>query len=248
MARLRLQIGFGGFRRRVVLNGFGSDRGEAEIARDAWLKAARAAGKPVPRPRYRPAMLSGGDLRGLDNSSLGAPFVVPPLEIGACAGWPCISRSYQTSPVGSPSVPVRFLHTRPFPLEVASLAPVSSPTRLFGRLECDVSATNIWGERAYFFNSHRDGGDYAWHKDNLTSAPYAPTCEQIMARWTFAGAWDPERTDGPRLVGGSGTSILEFSTAKAAANAAKPKLDFNGGTIIACEAGAVLRIADTNVP
>jgi predicted RNase H-like HicB family nuclease len=29
---------------------------EAEIAKDAWLEAARAAGKPIPRPRYRPAI------------------------------------------------------------------------------------------------------------------------------------------------------------------------------------------------
>jgi predicted RNase H-like HicB family nuclease len=29
---------------------------EVERAKTAWLKAARAAGKPVPRPRYRPAI------------------------------------------------------------------------------------------------------------------------------------------------------------------------------------------------
>lgn len=29
---------------------------ELEVARAAWLEAARAAGKPVPRPRYRPAI------------------------------------------------------------------------------------------------------------------------------------------------------------------------------------------------
>jgi predicted RNase H-like HicB family nuclease len=27
---------------------------EVEIAKDAWLTAAREAGKPVPEPRYRP--------------------------------------------------------------------------------------------------------------------------------------------------------------------------------------------------
>ena len=39
---------------------FGNTPAEAlaqvEIARAAWLEAARAAGKPVPRPRYRPAI------------------------------------------------------------------------------------------------------------------------------------------------------------------------------------------------
>lgn len=29
---------------------------EVEIAKRAWLKAARELGKPVPRPRYRPAI------------------------------------------------------------------------------------------------------------------------------------------------------------------------------------------------
>jgi pectinesterase len=56
----------------------------------------------------------------------------------------------------------------------------------------DHDATNIWGERAYYFNCHRDGGDYAWFKDNLASAPGAPTPEQVTAKWTFGGQWDPE--------------------------------------------------------
>jgi len=29
---------------------------EVELARDAWLEAARAEGKPVPVPRYRPVI------------------------------------------------------------------------------------------------------------------------------------------------------------------------------------------------
>ena len=29
---------------------------EVEIARDAWLKAAKTAGKSIPKPRYRPAI------------------------------------------------------------------------------------------------------------------------------------------------------------------------------------------------
>lgn len=29
---------------------------EVKIAKTAWLEAARKAGKPVPRPRYRPAI------------------------------------------------------------------------------------------------------------------------------------------------------------------------------------------------
>ncbi|MBI2940678.1 MAG: type II toxin-antitoxin system HicB family antitoxin [Chloroflexi bacterium] len=29
---------------------------QVEIAKAAWLEAARAEGKPIPRPRYRPAI------------------------------------------------------------------------------------------------------------------------------------------------------------------------------------------------
>lgn len=29
---------------------------EVEIAKKAWLESARAEGKPIPRPRYRPAI------------------------------------------------------------------------------------------------------------------------------------------------------------------------------------------------
>ena len=62
-----------------------------------------------------------------------------------------------------------------------------------------LDASNIWGERAYFYNCHRDGGDYAWHTNNLSSAPGAPQPEQITAMWTFAGKWEPERKTGPTI-------------------------------------------------
>lgn len=32
---------------------------EVEKAKDAWLDAAREAGKPIPAPRYRPAIYAG---------------------------------------------------------------------------------------------------------------------------------------------------------------------------------------------
>ena len=47
--------------------------------------------------------------------------------------------------------------------------------------------------------SHRDGGDYPWFADNLSSAPGAPTPDQVTAAWTFAGRWDPERRSGPTI-------------------------------------------------
>jgi PelA/Pel-15E family pectate lyase len=55
-----------------------------------------------------------------------------------------------------------------------------------------------WGERVYFFNCHRQGGDYGWYADNLQKAPGAPTAEQINPGWTFAGQWQP--TDKPTQI------------------------------------------------
>ena len=40
--------------------------------------------------------------------------------------------------------------------------------------------------RVYYSNAHRDGGDYAWHADNLPVRD-----EEIDAAWTFGGRWDP---------------------------------------------------------
>jgi pectinesterase len=63
----------------------------------------------------------------------------------------------------------------------------------------DLDAQNRWGERFYYFNCRRTGGDYAWHADNLATAPGAPTPDQITAKWTFAGTWDPENAAGPAI-------------------------------------------------
>ena len=63
----------------------------------------------------------------------------------------------------------------------------------------DLDASNVWGERAYYYNCHRDGGDYAWFKNNLSSAPNSPTPERVTAAWTFSGKWDPERRSGPSV-------------------------------------------------
>ncbi|HZZ26495.1 MAG TPA: pectinesterase family protein [Pirellulales bacterium] len=56
----------------------------------------------------------------------------------------------------------------------------------------DLDKQNLWGERAYFFNCHRDGGDYAWFADNLSTAAGSPKPEQITAAWTFNNTWNPE--------------------------------------------------------
>jgi pectinesterase len=49
-----------------------------------------------------------------------------------------------------------------------------------------------WGDRHYYYNCHREGGDYLWFADNLAAAEGAPAAQQITAKWTFDGRWDPE--------------------------------------------------------
>jgi pectinesterase len=57
----------------------------------------------------------------------------------------------------------------------------------------------IWGTRHYFFNCHREGGDYDWFKDNLADADGSPHPDSVTAGWTFDGKWDPEGTMPPVL-------------------------------------------------
>ncbi len=55
----------------------------------------------------------------------------------------------------------------------------------------------LW-ERKYFYNCHREGGDYAWHADNLDRAVLGeqaqtpPRPEDVTPSWTFGSRWDPE--------------------------------------------------------
>jgi len=56
-----------------------------------------------------------------------------------------------------------------------------------------VSTSNTiqWGNRVFYANSRREGGDYPWHKDNLASAPGSPKAADITAEWVFKGKWKP---------------------------------------------------------
>jgi pectinesterase len=58
-----------------------------------------------------------------------------------------------------------------------------------------------WGERDYFYNCKRDGGDYPWFADNLNSAAGHPTPASVTPSWTFGGKWNPESTVGPGIIG-----------------------------------------------
>ncbi|GAA4046740.1 hypothetical protein GCM10022409_36000 [Hymenobacter glaciei] len=48
-----------------------------------------------------------------------------------------------------------------------------------------------WGRRVYYAGCHRQGGDFAWMKDNLNTAEGAPKPQDLTAAWTFGGRWNP---------------------------------------------------------
>ena len=49
-----------------------------------------------------------------------------------------------------------------------------------------------WGERIYYYNCHRTGGDYAWFADNLSSAPGNVKPSEINIQWVFEHKWNPQ--------------------------------------------------------
>lgn len=53
-----------------------------------------------------------------------------------------------------------------------------------------VPTTNIiqWGRRVYYYNCHRDGGDYAWYTNNL---PDGVNAKNIDLNWVFKNKWNP---------------------------------------------------------
>jgi len=48
-----------------------------------------------------------------------------------------------------------------------------------------------WGERIYYFNCHRNGGDYKWFADNLEKAKGSPEASSINEHWVFGSKWNP---------------------------------------------------------
>ena len=51
----------------------------------------------------------------------------------------------------------------------------------------------IWGRRVYYFNCHRDGGDYAWFNNNLNRAENSPKAEDVTVEWIFNNKWRPDK-------------------------------------------------------
>jgi pectinesterase len=113
----------------------------------------------------------------------------------------------------------------------------------------DLDKSNLWGERSYFYNCHRAGGDYAWLTNNLSTAPGAPAPGQITAAWTFAGTWNPESTSGPaiqKISATDGRVALVFSenvTVKG-----KPRLKLSDGAFADYASGSGTDTLIFNLP
>jgi pectinesterase len=104
-----------------------------------------------------------------------------------------------------------------------------------------LDKSNIWGERSYFYQSHREGGDYEWHKDNISSAPDCPGPDKINAAWTFGEKWNPEKTAGPaieRIDSNRGTIALVFDEVVTVKG--KPRLVLENGTFADYASGSGL--------
>ncbi len=56
-----------------------------------------------------------------------------------------------------------------------------------------VPTTNtiLWGDRIYYYNCHRQAGDYSWFANNLQNAKGLPTADNITADWVFKNKWHP---------------------------------------------------------
>ncbi|MGZ3879992.1 MAG: pectinesterase family protein [Flavisolibacter sp.] len=50
-----------------------------------------------------------------------------------------------------------------------------------------------WGRRVYYYNCHRDGGDYSWFRDNLGESLNPSKANDITSEWLFNNRWHPER-------------------------------------------------------
>jgi len=48
-----------------------------------------------------------------------------------------------------------------------------------------------WGRRVYYYNCHKEGGDYKWFADNLSEAEQKVDAKDINAKWVFGDRWNP---------------------------------------------------------
>jgi pectinesterase len=108
--------------------------------------------------------------------------------------------------------------------------------------EQQVTDAIRWGERCYYSNCHREGGDYAWHHDNLEQAEGAPRPEQITAAWTFEGRWNPEDASAPAVVKVDvAARDVNLSWAEDVTVKGRPRLRLKSGMTASYESGSGTR-------
>ena len=58
-----------------------------------------------------------------------------------------------------------------------------------------VPTTNtiLWGRRIYYYNCHKDGGDFKWFADNLSTSTENINAKNINANWVFGNRWSPNK-------------------------------------------------------
>ena len=113
----------------------------------------------------------------------------------------------------------------------------------------DLDKSNRWGERSYFYHCHRDGGDYGWFADNLSTAPGAPKPKQITAVWTFAGTWNPENKTGPTIQKvGEPDKRLALVFSESVTVKGKPRLKLNDGAVADYASGSGTDTLVFNLP
>jgi len=96
-----------------------------------------------------------------------------------------------------------------------------------------------WGERDYYYNCTRDGGNYSWFRNNLNTAYGSPKPEDISPSWTFDGKWDPESSSGPAIYKyKSYKNYVLFYFNEPVTVIGKPVLKSNSGKVFAYNSGA----------
>lgn len=58
-----------------------------------------------------------------------------------------------------------------------------------------VPTANIlrWGRRIFYFDCHRDGGDYKWFQNNLSNSTENIGANEISVSWLFKNKWKPDK-------------------------------------------------------
>ena len=58
----------------------------------------------------------------------------------------------------------------------------------------------IYGDRHYYYDCQKEGGNYAWLANNLHEYAQKIKPEQLTSGWTFDGKWQPESDESPALI------------------------------------------------